>query len=188
MNDDSSDNLCHNLCHILSEPAKENEDIFIGIGGNLVLPNHISLATSIKSCLDILMNANITPICHSQLYNSAPIPKSSQPNFNNMVIKINTAYSPLKLLGCLHGIEAAMGRIRNIRNEARVIDLDLLVFGNRISDDVNCLLPHPRMSERAFVLLPLAEIAPKWCHPITQKHINTLVAELPPGQEIQLIN
>ena len=91
----------------------------------------------------------------------------------------------------LLGIEAAFGRRRGERNSARELDLDLIDFGGQIldraadEDGPAVQLPHPRMSQRAFVLLPLGEIAPYWRHPEDGRHIDDLVAALPAGQEIE---
>jgi len=81
-------------------------------------------------------------------------------DFLNMAVVVNTTMSPLALLGACLGIEAAMGRVRNERNGARVIDLDVLVFEGMKSESFELTLPHPRSLERPFVLLPLKELYP----------------------------
>ncbi|MDI9349752.1 MAG: 2-amino-4-hydroxy-6-hydroxymethyldihydropteridine diphosphokinase [Candidatus Symbiobacter sp.] len=176
----------------LAEPAAAHEEIYLGLGSNLTTPK-ATPRQSIEAALDAIaqgggVQGGLVITERSRLYKSAPIPKTNQPYFNNIVIKIRTDFSPLKLLGFLHGIEAAMGRVRQIRNEARVIDLDLLVFGARRSLCPDCMLPHPRLTERAFVLYPLRDIAPAWSDPISQKSITELIANLPPEQEIHVIN
>jgi len=75
-----------------------------------------------------------------------------------------------------------MGRIRTVRNGPRVIDLDLLSYDDQILEMGGLILPHPRMTERAFVLKPLAEIAPDWYHPLSRQHIKQLIEELDPHQ------
>ena len=80
-----------------------------------------------------------------------------------------------------------MGRKRTITNGPRVIDLDLLAYDNKILNDVGLIIPHPRMYERAFVLKPLAEIAPDWLHPSTGKHISQLIEDLNPNQVARAI-
>ena len=94
---------------------------------------------------------------------------------------------PAALLALLHRTEAEFGRVRRWRNEARVLDLDLLAYGDLASDgaDGGPVLPHPRMADRAFVLLPLAEIAPGWRHPATGQTVEALIAALPIGQAIR---
>ena len=172
---------------LLGKPASEHEDIFIGMGCNLLLPDAHSLRDNIDAALDALQMGGITILEQSRFYDTVSVPPSAQPNYHNLVIKIGTIFPPLKLLGFLHGIEAAMGRVRRERNEARVMDLDLLAFGTRQTALAECYLPHPRLSERAFVLCPMADIAPDWRHPILQKSITELLAALPSGQEIRVI-
>ena len=173
---------------VLAQPAHENEDIFIGLGCNLLLPDAHSLRDNLQAALDAMAMGGLTILKQSRLYDTASIPRSDQPNYHNLAIKIRTHFSPLKLLGFLHGIEAAMGRVRHERNEARVIDLDLLAFGVRHCPLLHCYLPHPRLTERAFVLYPMADIAAEWRHPIAQKTIRELLTELPSGQEIRVIS
>ncbi|MCX8507196.1 MAG: 2-amino-4-hydroxy-6-hydroxymethyldihydropteridine diphosphokinase [Alphaproteobacteria bacterium] len=177
-----------NLVQALLRPASENEDIYIGLGCNLLLPNANSLRDNVAAALAALERGGVRLLKQSRLYETVSIPRSTQPDYHNLVLKIHATLSPLKLLGFLHGIEAAMGRVRRERNEARVIDLDLLAFGARHSPWQECYLPHPRLAERAFVLCPWADIASDWHHPLTQKTIAELLSELPSGQEIRVIS
>ena len=88
----------------------------------------------------------------------------------------------------LHQIESQFGRIRNLRNEARVLDIDLVDFGGMVTNEKNLILPHPRMHERAFVLLPLRDVAPDWRHPVTLSDLSALIAALPTNQVIRLMD
>ena len=88
--------------------------------------------------------------------------------------------APDQLLATLHGIEMAFGRIRQERNEARVLDLDLIDHDGLVRDDDQITLPHPRMHLRTFVLCPLAEIAPGWTHPVLQLSVDELLENLGP--------
>ena len=81
-----------------------------------------------------------------------------------------------------------MGRVRGIRNEARVIDLDLLTYQDVKMNTLNLVLPHPRICERAFVLVPLSEIIPNWTHPVSGTPINSLVGNLCETQNIELVS
>ena len=89
-------------------------------------------------------------------------------------------------LAALHRIEARFGRARGIRNEARVLDLDLLDFDGQSNQNPSLMLPHPRMHQRAFVLFPLRELCPNWCHPVSGNSIDNLIAQLPSCQKIRL--
>jgi 2-amino-4-hydroxy-6-hydroxymethyldihydropteridine diphosphokinase len=119
----------------------------------------------------------------SPFYETAPVPLSDQPWFVNAVVRIETALPPEALLAQLQAVETALGRRRAERNAARIIDLDLLVYGDKCHPDGSALnLPHPRMHERAFVLLPLRDLAPNWRHPESGKGINELIANLKTDQ------
>lgn len=96
----------------------------------------------------------------SSLYRSAPVGLKHQPDFINAVVALDTRLSPRDLLDELFAIEARFGRERSVKYAPRTLDLDLLMHGTTVQDDPEVTLPHPRMHERAFVLAPLAEIAP----------------------------
>lgn len=114
----------------------------------------------------------------SKWYWSAPMPPAAQPLFVNGVCALEaTTMSPARLLAALHAIEARFGRVRSVSNAARVLDLDLLVCGERVLRLADGLvLPHPRLHQRAFVLRPLADIAPGWRHPVLGLSVETLLA------------
>ncbi|KQO24632.1 2-amino-4-hydroxy-6-hydroxymethyldihydropteridine pyrophosphokinase [Acidovorax sp. Leaf76] len=100
----------------------------------------------------------------SSLYRSAPV-DATGPDYHNAVVAVRTALAPHALLSALQAIEAAAGRERPYRNAPRTLDLDILFFGEQAIDTPTLTVPHPRLQERAFVLLPLAEIAPRQVHP-----------------------
>lgn len=157
--------------------------ILIGIGANLESPRFGSPRAACQAALKEIENQGITLLRRSRWYRSEPVPVSDQPWYINAVAALETDLAPQELLARLHEIEAKFGRVRKIRNEARVIDLDLLAYGDRISGEGEVpILPHPRMSERAFVVLPLVEIAPDWRHPVSSLSGADLVAALPGGQ------
>ena len=102
-------------------------------------------------------------IAVSSLYQTAPVGLKRQPDFINAVAAVDTALPPPGLLEALFEIEARFGRSRSVPNAPRTLDLDLLLYGEVRLDEAQLTVPHPRMHERAFVLVPLAEIAPD-CH------------------------
>jgi len=113
----------------------------------------------------------------SSLYKSAAWGKSEQPDFYNQVLEITSALPPETLLEKLLDIELQMGRIRIEKWGPRLIDIDLLFYGDEIRNTVALHLPHPGIPERKFTLLPLTEIAPGFVHPVIKKTITTLLAE-----------
>lgn len=159
--------------------------IFVAIGANLADPN---IGTPIQACeaaLRALERRGIHIAAHSSWYRSAPVPPSDQPDYVNGAARVETALEPRALLDQLHEIERDFGRVRLRRNEARVIDLDLLAYGDCVIDDPDGLiLPHPRLAQRAFVLLPLRDIAPDWRHPVTGLGVDAMIQALPAGWDV----
>ncbi len=157
--------------------------IFIGLGANLPSEKFGPPAAACAAALDILAERQVTVHRRSRWYRSAPVPPSDQPWFVNGVAQVATALDAAELLALLHRIEAEFGRVRGARDGPRVLDLDLLDFGGRLSDRADGpILPHPRMDERAFVLFPLRELAPAWRHPRSGLAIETLISALSPDQ------
>ena len=103
----------------------------------------------------------------SSVYESEPVGYADQPAFCNMVAAVETSLTPAEVLNELLAVEQAMGRQRTFRNAPRVIDLDVLLFGGVVQSAPELTIPHPRMTERAFVLRPLVELNPQLVHPIT---------------------
>lgn len=158
--------------------------ILIGLGGNL--PSSVGVPTvTLGAALGRLEEAGVKVLARSPWYESAPVPASDQPWFVNGVVQVTTQLGPVELLGLLHRIEADFGRLRHTANASRTLDLDLLAYGEFVRKDQAPVLPHPRMQERAFVLLPLADVAPAWRHPISTLTPAAMLAALPPGQLIR---
>ena len=130
--------------------------------------------------------SEIEVVCVSRWYRTKAItlPNSApQPDYINGCAILKTSLSPLKLLQALFQTEQLFGRERRERWGARTLDLDLLLYGNRLIDTPELVLPHPRMCDRAFVLLPLVEIAADWIHPLCGFAIADL-AKNPPDLDL----
>jgi 2-amino-4-hydroxy-6-hydroxymethyldihydropteridine diphosphokinase len=154
--------------------------ILIGLGSNLPSHEGDSRAT-ILAAISALESGNIRVVNSSHLWKTAPVPISDQPWFVNAVVQIETALSPAALLARLHAVEETFGRQRRTVNAARTLDLDLLDY-HGIQQDGPPILPHPRLHERAFVLLPLQDIAPGWVHPVSGKSLAAMLAAIPVDQ------
>lgn len=127
---------------------------FVGIGTNM--GDRLSNIKRAMEALNLLPNTKIEAV--SNIYETEPWGFKEQDNFLNGVIKLNTKLSPTALLGVLLGIEAAMGRVRRIKNGPRILDLDLLIYDNITLNTPELTLPHPFILEREFVLKPLVEL------------------------------
>lgn len=133
---------------------------YIGLGANLG-----DAQTCVRAALQALAGLpEVQVVQCSSFYRSAPI-DSSGPDYVNAVAELRTTLSAPALLVAMQAIELAQGRQRPYRNAPRTLDLDLLLYGHATIQSPNLEVPHPRMYERAFVLAPLAEIAPQWVSP-----------------------
>lgn len=164
--------------------------IFVAIGANLPSPRFGAPPASFAAALDLLRSRGVEVLAVSRWYRSPPLPPSPQPHYINGVIKVRFDRSPEELLSLLHQIERIFGRVRGERNAARSLDLDLLAYGDAIvaGGAGGLEVPHPRLSERSFVLLPWAELSPSWRHPASGLTVAEMIARLPPGQDIELLS
>lgn len=129
---------------------------YIALGSNLQDP--VKQVTKAFEAIAALADTQL--LAYSSLYKTAPVGYDHQPDFINAVAKVETQLPPLELLRQLLAVEASFGRERPFPNAPRILDLDLLLYGDVCMQTQELTLPHPRMHERGFVLLPLAEIAP----------------------------
>jgi 2-amino-4-hydroxy-6-hydroxymethyldihydropteridine diphosphokinase len=158
--------------------------ILIGIGANIPSAAGPPRATC-GAALAALGRAGVTVSACSSWWRSAPVPASDQPWFVNAVAAVETDLGPSEILALLLRIERAFGRTRTVANADRTLDLDLLDYRGQISNGADGpILPHPRMAGRAFVILPLLEIAPNWRHPADGRSVEVLAGSLPPNQTI----
>ncbi len=161
--------------------------IFVGAGANLPHPSYASPRETLQAALVELDRRGPRVLRYSRWYRTAPLPASDQPWYVNVVAEIATSLCADELLTTLHEIEDVFGRVRSVPNAPRLIDLDLLDFrGETVPPGAGrAILPHPRMAGRAFVLRPLAELAPAWRHPVSGASIQDLLKALPTDQVAQ---
>ena len=165
--------------------ASPSTDILIGIGANLVPDGFDTARAGCEAAIARLPAHGISITAVSPWFETAPVPASDQPWFNNAVISARTWLSMHETLQRLHVVESEFGRVRAVRNEARVLDMDLLDYGGVHSQDNDVMLPHPRLHERAFVLLPLQDVAPDYIHPVSGLTVADMIGALPPDQPVR---
>jgi 2-amino-4-hydroxy-6-hydroxymethyldihydropteridine diphosphokinase len=155
--------------------------ILIALGANL--PSRAGPpAVTVKAALAALEPNGIAPKKVSTLYKTQAWPDPGDPPFVNAVAQVATALTPSALLRGLQEIERSFGRVRMVPNAPRTLDLDILDYDGRIEGGPPTL-PHPRLERRAFVLVPLAEIAPDWRHPVSGRSAEELLANFPKAEK-----
>lgn len=159
--------------------------LFIGLGANLIPQGYSTVIAGLRGAIDQFAAAGLTPLKIAPFYESAPVPISDQPWYVNTVVEAETGLNPEEALGVLNQFEESFGRVRTVRNAPRVLDLDIIDYEGLIQHSAHLTLPHPRMDNRAFVLLPLRDIAPDWIHPVDGQSITALIDKLPADQDIR---
>jgi 2-amino-4-hydroxy-6-hydroxymethyldihydropteridine diphosphokinase len=163
------------------------ERIIISIGSNL--------GDRVENCLKAIGELNGTKwasvVKVSSMYEAEPWGTTGQPPFVNCVVEMTTTLNPSALLGFLMEIELGMGRIKGDEKERwgpRIIDLDIIFFGDLIVEEEGLTVPHPLAVERAFVLVPLVEIAPEMTHPVLKKSVSELAGAVPGRDGVRRIS
>jgi 2-amino-4-hydroxy-6-hydroxymethyldihydropteridine diphosphokinase len=156
--------------------------ILIALGANL--PSHAGQPVETQQrALARLAECGVEVVAVSGFYETPAWPDASDPAFVNAVAAVNTRLQPVELLALLHGVETDFGRMRSAANAPRTLDIDLIDFDGAVMEGP-LVLPHPRAASRAFVLVPLAEVAPGWRHPVTGQGVAELLAALPAADRL----
>lgn len=133
----------------------------------------------------LLQDARCRIISQSAIYETAAWGLEDQPDFLNMALCVETSLNPQGLLALTQNIEALLGRQRTVRWGQRTLDIDILLFNQDIIDTPQLKVPHPQLQNRRFALIPLADIAPAYIHPVFNKSIATLLLECPDNLEVR---
>jgi 2-amino-4-hydroxy-6-hydroxymethyldihydropteridine diphosphokinase len=151
--------------------------IVIALGANL--DSHMGPSrTTLTAALDALAEHGVKIAKVSTFYTTPAWPDPADPPYVNAIARVEAEFPPAGLMAVLHQVESAFGRTRSAKNAPRTLDLDLIDYDGRVEEGPPNL-PHPRMAERAFVLIPLSDVAPGWRHPVTGLTVEQLIAALP---------
>lgn len=155
--------------------------VFLSIGSNV--------GNRVENCRraveELGGNNRIRLISVSSLYETEPIGYEDQPLFINLAVKIETTLTPSALLQTIKTIERKLGRVETFRWGPRIIDIDIIIYDNLVISDRHLVLPHPRMQERAYVLIPLLELDKNLKHTVTGKTLDEMIKELPNNKSVR---
>lgn len=172
---------CGNSAVSSSANVDDSSMAYVGLGANLG-ERLATLQAAVERLRDL---GKVQAV--SAVYETDPVGFLEQPAFLNATVGLETALAPGELVTALLGIERELGRVRTFPNAPRAIDLDLLLYGDVVMNTEVVTVPHPRLPERAFVLVPLAEIAPEVVHPGLRISIRALLDRLNPADGVRQV-
>ena len=147
--------------------------VYLSLGSNLG-----NRRINLEKAKFLLSKGNVKILKSSRFYESKSWPNIKFPKFLNIVIKVQTNLSPYDLFNLIKNIEKKIGRKKTFKNYPRVCDIDIIDFDGKIVDKSDLQIPHPRLHQRNFVLIPLFEISKKWFHPVFKANISKLIGKL----------
>jgi len=149
--------------------------VYLSLGSNIG-----EREENLRKAIEGLAAADVRVLRESPIYETEPVGLADQRWFLNMVVEAETALFPLQLLTRTAKIERDLGRVRTIKNGPRTLDIDILLFAKAVMRTARLAIPHPRMHERRFVLVPLADLAPELRHPVTHRTVRQMLDAAPP--------
>jgi 2-amino-4-hydroxy-6-hydroxymethyldihydropteridine diphosphokinase len=148
--------------------------VYLSLGSNIG-----DRRANLRSAIARLEAPDLRILRISPVYETEPVDYVNQEWFLNLAVEAETELPPMELLARAQEIEAAMGRVRAVPKGPRTIDIDILLYANEVVHNAELEIPHPRMSERRFVLAPLADLAPDLRHPVTQRTVREMLVTAP---------
>jgi 2-amino-4-hydroxy-6-hydroxymethyldihydropteridine diphosphokinase len=163
------------------------ETVFIGFGSNV--GNRLDFCDRAVTLLSLLPHSELVGV--SPLYETEPVSDHAQPGegwFLNGVVQVRTDVTPKSLIMVCREIERSLGRDEDDRKGPRTLDLDILFYGQRVIDEPDLEIPHPRLHQRRFVLAPMADLDPEWEHPVLHQTIGALLSRLVDHAVVRRVN
>jgi len=148
---------------------------YLGLGSNMG-----DREANLRACIERLQAPDLRVLRVSPVYETEPVDYTGQRWFLNLVVEAGTSLFPMQLLARTARIERALGRVRAVPKGPRTIDIDILLYSKAVVRSEALEIPHPRMSERRFVLAPLADLAPDLRHPVTHRRVSEMLEAAPP--------
>jgi 2-amino-4-hydroxy-6-hydroxymethyldihydropteridine diphosphokinase len=150
--------------------------IYLSLGSNLG-----DREGNLRKAVERLASDDVRVLRRSRIYETEPVDYEDQAWFLNQVVEADTALFPMQLLMRIGRVEHELGRVRTRRNGPRTIDIDILLYTAAVVNTPRLEIPHPRMAERRFVLVPLAELVPQLRHPVTHRSVHQMLESAPAG-------